>query len=140
MAQEINLDKSGTNIVQKIDINQLSSEFLQFFYNTWKTNPQNFITSGLFYDHSRLSFDGTVYKGIDIVTFLNSIYQECIGSCLDFTIKKFNCMDSGSRRIDILVNGFINKQGTQYPFSQYFMVAHIKDSWKLHNSIINIFI
>jgi len=137
MAQEVSLDKSGTNIVQKIDISQLSSEFLQFFYNTWKTNPQTFVESGLFYDYSRLSFDGTIYKGIDIVTFMNSVWYQ---SNLSFDIKKFNCMDSGSRRIDILVNGFINKQGTQYPFTQYFMVAHVKDSWKLHNSIINIFI
>ena len=49
-------------------------------------------------------------------------------------------MDSGSRRIDILVNGFITKKGIKYPFSQYFLLAYIKDSWKLHNSIINILV
>lgn len=131
-------DKSGNNVVQKIDIKALASEFIRVFYLYWKQNPQICIqNSNLFYEHSRISFEGTTCKGVEIITILNLIWEE---TNFDFEISKFNVMDSGSRRIDILVNGFITKKGIKYPFSQYFLLAYIKDSWKLHNSIINIFI
>jgi hypothetical protein len=131
-------DKSGNNVVQKIDIKALASEFIRVFYLSWKQHPRICMeNSNLFYEHSRISFEGTTCKGHEIITILNLIWEE---TNFDFEISKFNLMDSGSRRIDILVNGFITKKGTKYPFSQYFLLTYIKDSWKLHNSIINIFI
>ena len=122
--------KSGTNIVQLIDYNALSQQFTKFFYDSWSTNPQALVS--ILYEHSRLSITGKIYKSIDIITALE------IG--LKFEIKQFNCMDSGSRRIDILVNGFIIKETKQIPFSQSFVLSHSKDTWKLHNSMINFFI
>lgn len=111
-------DKSGNNVVQKIDIKALASEFIRVFYLSWKQHPRICIeNSNLFYEHSRISFEGTTCKGLEIITILNLIWEE---TNFDFEISKFNLMDSGSRRIDILANGFITKKGYQISFLSIF--------------------
>jgi glycosyltransferase involved in cell wall biosynthesis len=122
--------KSGTNIVQMIDYNALSQQFIIFFYEMWSSNPQALVS--ILYEHSRLLITGKIYKSVEIISALE------VG--LKFDIKHLSCMDSGSRRIDILVHGFIIKESKQIPFSQSFVISHSKESWKLHNSMINIFI
>jgi hypothetical protein len=135
--QDIEIDKSGNNIIQKIDYNSLAKQFVDFFYNTWSSDPSQFVPSGLFTDYSRINLDGTIFASINIIHKLIEMQQ---GDKLKFEITKMNCVDSGSRRIDIMVNGYIYKGAAKYSFSQYFLIAHIKDSWKFHNSILNIFI
>jgi len=129
--------KSGNNILQKIDYNQLSRQFIEYFYNTWQTNPGDFLTSQIFTEYSRLHVDTNTYKYNDIITYLNNIKSS--GS-FKVEILKMNCMDSGSRRIDILVNGTFYLNGNINMFSQSFLIVHVKDAWKFHNSILNIFI
>ncbi len=135
--EDIQNNKSGNNVMQKIDFNGLAKEFLQVFYHTWITNPMNFYQSGLFYEHSRFAVDGNTYGAEDSIAYLQNIKN---GLNFNIDVSKFNCMESGSRRMDILVNGFMYKNGVKYPFSQYFLLANIKDSWKIQNSILNIFI
>lgn len=129
--------KNGNNIMQKINTDNLAKSFLDFFYSTWVRNPNDFYNSGVFYEHSRLSIDGNIYNASDSINYLEKIK---IGLNFNIEISKFSCMDSGSRRMDILVNGFMYKNNVKYPFSQYFLLAYFKDSWKIQNSIINIFI
>jgi hypothetical protein len=49
-------------------------------------------------------------------------------------------MDSGARRADILVNGYvISKDGNQkMKFAQYFTIANNHDNWFIHNSLLSI--
>jgi hypothetical protein len=135
--QDISIEKSGNNIVQKIDYTALSKQFIEYFYNTWSSNPTLFVPSGLFTDYSRINIDGTIFSSVNII---HKLIEMQYGEPLKFEINKMNCMDSGSRRIDIMVNGYVFKGTTKYSFTQYFLIAHIKDSWKFHNSILNIFI
>lgn len=130
-------NKSGNNILQKIDYNELSRQFIHYFYNTWQTNPENFTTGQIFTEYSRLHVDTNTYKYNDIITYLNNIRSS---ASFKIEISKMNCMDSGSRRIDILVNGtfYINEE--THMFSQSFLIVHVKDAWKFQNSILNIFI
>jgi hypothetical protein len=130
-------NKSGNNILQKIDYNQLSRQFIEYFYNTWQTNPFDFIAGQIFTEYSRLQVDINIYKYNDIVTYLNNIKTS--GS-FKVEISKMNCMDSGSRRIDILVNGIFHLNNNKHIFSQSFLITYVKDAWKFQNSILNIFI
>jgi len=130
------MEKTGNNINQKIDFTALSKQFVDYFYNTWSSDPTQFVPSGLFTEYSRMNIDGTIYANYNIIHKLLEIQQ---GDPLKFELTKINCMDSGSRRIDIMVNGYIHKGKSKYAFSQYFLIAHIKDSWKFHNSILSLF-
>ena len=95
------MEKSGNNIIQKIDYNALSKQFVEYFYGTWSSDPTQFVPSGLFTDYSRMNIDGTIFASINIIHKLLEIQQ---GEPLKFQINKISCMDSGSRRIDIMVN------------------------------------
>ena len=49
-------------------------------------------------------------------------------------------MESGSRRIDVMINGFIINSGVKHRLSVYFLITYQNEAWKLQNSILNIFI
>ena len=123
----------NNNIVQKIDYQQLSKEFVNYFYTNWASAPNTYIQSKAFSEYSRLKVDDTIYSGNNFIKYLIEKSTN-----LKIDIIKFNCIDSGSRRIDINVTGYILKDNIKYIFSQYFLLAHLKDNWTIQNSILNI--
>ena len=129
-------DKSGTNIVNKIDFQLLAKDFINFFYSNWMSNNPNIKTIINF--DSRISYQKQIYKGDkQVLEFLSLLSTPGIV----FEINDINAMESGSRRIDIFINGFVQQStGVKYRIAQYFLIAHQNDSWKLQNSILNIFI
>ena len=54
---------SGDQVNQLIDINAVGTQFVNFYYQRWISNPQEIFQSGIFKDHTRLKYKGTVYKG-----------------------------------------------------------------------------
>jgi hypothetical protein len=128
--------KSGANIVQKINYSRVVEEFIEFYYNTWMTNPSNFISANLITEYSRLLVDDVEYKSSESI--IRYLYDIWLNSGLKIELKKVSCLDSGSRRIDIVVNGVICKNDIKYNFTQYFLLAHYNNSWKFQNSILNI--
>jgi hypothetical protein len=123
---------SGNNIVQLIDYNQLAKQFIEFFYNKWTTAPEEFLTNGLLFEYSKMNFNGNLLKGVDFIKQMVEMKNAGI------VFSNINChaLDSGSRRIDIMTSGMINQKN----FSQYFLIVFDKTSWKIQNSILNIFI
>ena len=73
--QDIPMEKSGNNIIQKIDYNALSKQFVEYFYGTWSSDPTQFVPSGLFTDYSRMNIDGTIFASINIIHKLLEIQQ-----------------------------------------------------------------
>jgi len=127
-------DTTGTNIVNKIDYQQLAKEFLVFFYTSWKDKSSNIIT--IINCYTRISYQKTIYKAEDAIKLLFSLNQ----TGMNFEIVDTNAMDDGSRKIQIMVNGFVEQGGVKYRLSQDFTITYQNDSWKLQNSILNIFI
>ena len=78
-----------------------------------------------------------IYKGKEgIVTVLMNMAV----SGIDFEINDINAMESGSRRIDVMINGFIINRDVKHTLSVYFLITYQNEAWKLQNSILNIFI
>ena len=122
----------GNNIVQRIDFHILAKQFIEFFYNKWVIAPEEFLTNGLMFESSKMNFNGKIVKGVEFIGEMVAIKN----SGVVFTSINCNALDSGSRRIDIMVNGKINQNN----FCQYFLLIYDKTSWKIQNSILNIFI
>jgi len=127
-------DTTGTNIVNKIDFQQLAKEFLLFFYTSWKDKNVNIVK--IINVYTRISYQKNIYKGEDAMKLLFLLNQ----TDMNFEIVDTNAMDDGSRKIQIMVTGFVNQAGTKYRLAQDFTITHQNDSWKLQNSILNIFI
>lgn len=127
-------DTTGTNIVNKIDYQKLANEFLVFFYTSWKDKSINIIN--IVNGYTRMSYQKTIYKGEDVIKLLFSLNT----SGMIFEIVDTNAMDDGSRKIQIMVNGFVEQGGVKYRLSQDFTITFQNDSWKIQNSILNIFI
>ncbi len=128
---------TGDQVNQLVDINIVGTQFVQFYYQKWISNPQEIFQSGIFKNHTRLKFKGTVYKG-DTLAQLHIDTQK---KGISFQINDIQVLDSGGRRADILVVGNIKEtpQSKQLTFSQYFTIANNKENWFLHNSLLSIF-
>jgi hypothetical protein len=127
-------DTTGTNIVNKIDYQKLANEFLVFFYSSWKDKSVNIVN--IINGYTRISYQKNIYKGEDVIKLLFSLNT----SGMVFEIVDTNAMDDGSRKIQIMVNGFVEQAGVKYRLSQDFTITFQNDSWKIQNSILNIFI
>lgn len=126
----------GDQINQKIDIQQVGNDFVNYFYNNLKNNLQELVNSGLLRNHTRIKYNNIEYKGSELINLLVQFNQE-----INFVIEENIIMDSGGRRADILTSGKIQSLKTQeiYNFSQYFTIANNKDgNWFLHNSLLSI--
>jgi hypothetical protein len=128
---------SGDNIIQKIDYHQLAQNFVNFFFAKWSTNPLEFGTNGLFFEKSKMNLNGNILSGADIVKEMINMAN---GGDLVFSVNKVQALDTGSRRVDILVTGTMIKNGVKYNFSNYILIIYQNETWKIQNSIINIFI
>ena len=130
-----NMDISPTenSILKKFNYKAISTDFINFFYSNWVASPNN-LTS-VFNDYSTLCFKDTIYKGPNIVYFL---IEKKNGELFRIDNMWWNSLESGSRRIDILVTATVTKGISKYSLVQQFTLAH-NDSWRIHNSILNIF-
>ena len=131
------MDKSGNNIVQKIDYQQLAKQFIDFYYNKWTTNPLDFLTNGCIFQSTKMNYNNKILIGAEIIKEMINFHSN---GQISFESINCNALDSGSRRIDIMASGNISQNGTLYKFSQYFLILFQDNSWKIQNSILNIFI
>jgi len=128
-------DISGKNIVNKINFQMLAKEFSEFFFVCWKDSKIEI--SNVIEDYTRLKYKNIIYKGkLEIITLLFSMASEGI----EFEIIDFDSMESGSRRIDIMITGNLISKNIKHRLSIYFLLTYQNESWKLQNSILNIFI
>jgi hypothetical protein len=128
-------DISGKNIVNKINFQMLAKEFSEFFFVCWKDSKIEI--SNVIEDYTRLKYKNIIYKGkLEIITLLFSMAFEGI----EFEIIDFDSMESGSRRIDIMITGNLINKNIKHRLSIYFLLTYQNESWKLQNSILNILI
>lgn len=124
-----NNDKSGMNINNYINIQQTAYNFIDYYYNTINSNFSDLISHDVIKTFTKIKAEGVEYTGDNLFNILAVMSQN------HFDITKIEQLDSGSRRIDILVNGIINQTNH---FSQTFLICHNDERWFLKNSIINI--
>jgi len=127
------MNNNGTNIVNKIDYKKLVNEFLTFFYSSWK--DKNINITKIINEHTRFLHQKNIYKGEDVIRLLFSTNQNTI----NFEIVHTDALEDGSRKIQIMVLGFVEQNGIKYRLAQDFTLTFQND-WKIQNSILNIFI
>ncbi len=116
---------------------QIGNQFITYFYSTWMTNPDIFITDNMIKPYTKITYEKITYEGNDFIIFLKSVAS----NGLEFSECKWDIIDSGSRQIYILVTGQISNAQSSGRFSQSFMISFAgnsqgnKKSWTLANSI-----
>ena len=118
-------DKSGNNINNHIDLNKVGADFVNYYYNNL-SDLQKLIDEEILVPFTKLKYNDYVYSNDELIQFLIQLSEQNI------IINNINVLDSGSRRLDILINGTINDE----PFSQYFLLCYLK-CWYLKNSLLN---
>lgn len=128
---------TGDQINQRIDIQKVGKDFVNYYFTNCKSNFQSIISSGIFREHTRIRYKEKEYKNQELVNLLSHLNQQ-----LTFILEDIVIMDSGGRRADILVVGKaqeITSLAKTYRFTQYFTIANNKDgNWFLHNSLLSI--
>jgi hypothetical protein len=128
---------NGDQVNQLVDINLVGTQFVQFYYQKWISNPQEIFQSGIVKDHTRIKYKNTVYKGNSLL----QLHTDTHAKGISFQLNDIQVLDSGGRRADILVVGKLKEttQSQEMTFSQYFTIANNKENWFLHNSLLSIF-
>ena len=142
LENDIKNGKNCKNILQKIDFKPIIDNFINFYFSNLSIlNDSNSINQllTLFNQSSRIKFTNNVYSGHEqIYNFFNFLKS----NCQLIQLENYQMMESGSRRVDILLNGIIIKDNQTYKFSQYIFLCHNtekkQDKWWIQNSIFNI--
>lgn len=132
----MDLNTTGDQINQRIDIQQIGTNFLNFFFTNSTQNIQNLISSGIIKEHTRIKYQNKEFKGDELVALLVQL-----NSTINFIIEENTIMDSGGRRADIMVVGKAQSKiehNKYYRFTQYFTIANNKENWFVHNSLLSI--
>ena len=127
---------TGDQINQRVDIQEIGTQFLNFFFTNSTQNLENLISSGIIKEHTRIKYQNKEFKGQDLISLLVQL-----NSNLNFNIEETIIMDSGGRRADIMVVGKAQNKIQQtkfYRFTQYFTIANNKGNWFVHNSLLSI--
>lgn len=127
---------TGDQINQRVDIQEIGTQFLNFFFTNSTQNLENLISSGIIKEHTRIKYQNKEFKGQELVSLLVQL-----NSNLNFNIEETIIMDSGGRRADIMVVGKAQnkiQQSKFYRFTQYFTIANNKENWFVHNSLLSI--
>ena len=132
----MNSDHTGDQINQRVDIQQIGNQFINFFFTNSTQNLENLISSGVIKEHTRIKYQNKEYKGHELISLLIQL-----NSNLNFKIEEIIIMDSGGRRADIMVIGKGQSKiqhDKLFRFTQYFTIANNKENWFLHNSLLSI--
>lgn len=122
--------KTGYNINNLINIELVANNFIKtYFTNLSGKNIQSLIEAKILRDYTTIKFNNDKLKGVYLIEFLNNL------SCYNININTYNYIDSGSRRIDISVIGFMTKEMENINFNQTFIICYQDDSWYIKNSI-----
>ena len=127
---------TGYQINQRVDIQQIGVQFVNFFFTNSTQNLQTLISSGVIKEHTRIRYQNKEYKSQELVELLVQLNTNLIFTC-DETI----VMDSGGRRADIMVVGKAQSKIQHdkiYRFTQYFTIANNRENWFVHNSLLSI--
>lgn len=121
-----------------IDSTVLGTQFINYFYQTWISNPKSLITDDVIKPFSKLKFNNCIFEGVSFVEILTSF----LGN-LQFIDCNFEILDSGSRQMYILITGIVKNDSINKKFSQSFMLAYTSDNskknsrkWTLMNSLL----
>jgi hypothetical protein len=120
----------GNNINNKIDINETGIGFINYFYSLLP-NYQQLIIDEVIKDFTVINCNNIKYEKETLIQIIETLSHNI------YNINNISVIDSGSRRLDILVSGMLN--GTNY-FSQFFAICNANNKWYLRHSIINIMI
>lgn len=129
-AKAMKKKNNGDNILHKINANDVVNEFINFYYTSFNTNPDNIINN--IREFSTLKYDGNKYDGKEFYNMICTFYKQQV----KMLPKNIEFIDSGSRRIDISVIGVAADNKLSKNFSQTFLISHSKEGWYIKNSIL----
>jgi hypothetical protein len=129
----MDISPTENSVLKKFDYKVISNDFINFFYSSWNLQPNNL--ASVLNDYSTLCFKDIKYKGPNALKCFVDMKN---GDLFSINQSWWNALESGTRRIDILATGNVTKGLIKYNFVQQFTLAH-NDSWRIHNSILNIF-
>jgi hypothetical protein len=127
--QSIQLKKKikNGNINNKINIQETSKKFVQYFYKELQNNYKNLINHNFLRSYTKVVSNTIKYEGDNIIPIFDIISKSL------YKIHKIECVDSGSRAININVVGF---KSDNTIFSHTFLICNLKDSvWYLKHVI-----
>ena len=118
----------------KYNSKEVGDNFIQHFYESWLSNPQNLLYT-VITQRAKMKYNDIVYEYTDIIHLLEQLKSDG----LEISITKHEILDSKSRQIYILVNGIIKNSQSSNIFTQTFVLIHIgkgTNQWNLINSLL----
>lgn len=121
------VEKTGYNVNNKIDIGSVVNDFIKYYFLNFN-NIEVLIESGIIKKYTTIKYDNIKYTGETLNIFFGNLKNS------KFNINKINYLESGSRRIDIIVFGQMNNN---IIFCQTFVLCNNNDRWFIKNSIFS---
>ena len=84
------------------------------------------INDGVIKEYTTFNYNGNIYNKENMLTLMEMFKNSNIN------ITNFQSLESGSRRIDLLLCGVINEN----QFTQSMTICHLNETWFIKNSII----
>ena len=133
------VEKTGFNINNKIDIEETGKKYINYFYKCWNDDISTLIKDNFIKKYTRFQYKNATHKYEDFLLFLEYTKENNILNKM--SIKEIQIMPSGSRRMDILVSGIITENNKiTSSFTQYFLIVSEPkepESWFLQNTMLN---
>ena len=120
------MEKTGYNINNYINTFDLCSNFLKYYMDCINTDPYIMINDGVIKEYTTFNYNGNIYNKENMLTLMEMFKNSNIN------ITNFQSLESGSRRIDLLLCGVINEN----QFTQSMTICHLNETWFIKNSII----
>lgn len=127
----MDVEKTGYNINNRIDIEMVVGEFINYYFVNFN-NVNTLIENGIIKDYTTIKYENDKYTGETLKLFFSNFQGT------QFNINKINFLESGSRRIDIIVFGQMINGNFNVSFCQTFVLCNNSDSWFIKNSIFTL--
>jgi hypothetical protein len=126
------MDRTGYNINNYINVNDLVTDFISHYI---VSSFQDLINTGIVKEYTVFNLNGNIFNRdniCELIDYFNNIV---------INVNNTLCLDSGSRRIDIVFSGYYdiyenNVIVNQQNFTQSMTICHLSNNWFIKNSII----
>lgn len=120
----------GEQFVNKVDLNKITSDFINFYYNCWITNVDALFAHQIWCAYTVVNIEGTKLNPQETVQY----FKKFQGA--QFKLDSYQFAPGGSRRIDIMSKGKMTMSGITKTIIQTFALIELKDTFKLKSTQI----
>lgn len=121
---------NGEQLVNKVDLNKITIDFIKFYYGKWMESCDDIIASNMFKPNTKINIDGKTFNLPEFYSFLKTFEKS------NYRMESYQFVPDGGRRVDIMTKGILTKDSIKKTMIQNIALIECRGGFYIRSTQI----